>query len=156
MYMGGWHLNAESTIKTRCIKAGYMKRFFAGSIVLVMLLILGSCSGSKKTVEEEKVLNVLSNIQQSLENNASYEDFIELLGEAKSEIDILKSNGENSPCFIGAVDRCYAYYNTGGKAWKQKLTATDKARKQDMDLTLSVLQSRAALSIQMADNCFKN
>lgn len=133
-----------------------MKRFVASSIVLVMLFIWGSCSGPKKTIEEENVLIALSNIQRGLENNASYEEFIELLERAKIEIGILKANGNNRLCFTGAIDRCYAYYSTGGKAWKQKLTATDEARKQDMDLTLSVLQSHAALSIQVADNCFKN
>jgi len=133
-----------------------MKGFIVGSFVLVTLFILGSCSGPQKTVEEENVLMALSNIQQSLENNASYEHFIELLGQAEIQIDMLKSNSKNSACFMDAIKRCYAFYSTGGKAWKQKLTATDKARKQDMDLTLSVLQSRAALSLQMADNCYKN
>ena len=57
---------------------------------------------------------------------------------------------------MGAVDKCYSYYFTGGKAWKQKLESTDEARKNDMDLTISVLQSQAALSIQMANNCYKN
>ncbi len=133
-----------------------MKRLVAGGIVLVMLFIWGSCSGPKKTIEEENVLIALSSIQQGLENNASYEKFIELLEQAKIEIDILKGNSNNKPCFVGAVDRCYAFYSTGGKAWKQKLAATDEIRKQDMDLTLSVLQSRAALSIQVAGNCFKN
>ena len=131
-----------------------MKRFVASSIVLVTLFIWGSCSGPKKSIEEENVLVALSNIQQGLENNAGYEQFIELLGQASIEIDILKSNSKNSPCFMSAVDRCYAFYSTGKKAWKQKLTATDDTRKQDMDLTFSVLQSRAALSIQVADNCF--
>ena len=132
-----------------------MKRFIASSIVLVMLIIWGSCSGPKISVEEENVLIALSNIQQSLENNASYERFIELLEQAKIEIDILKSNSKNSPCFMNAIDRCYAFYSTGSKAWKQKMTAIDETRKQDMDLTFSVLQSRAALSIQVADNCYK-
>ena len=120
------------------------------------VLNLGSCSGPKKSVEEENVLASLSNIQRSLENNINYEQFIELLSQAKIEIDVLKSNSKNSQCFMGAVDKCYAYYTTGGKAWKQKLMTTDERRKQDMVLTMSVLQSRAALSIQMANNCYKN
>jgi hypothetical protein len=119
------------------------------------VFILWSCSGPKKSVEEEKVLSSLSNIQRSLENDISYEQFIDLVSQAKIEIDVLKSNGKNSQCFMGAVDKCYAYYATGGRAWQRKLTTTDEHRKQDMDLTLSVLQSRAALSIQIANNCYK-
>jgi hypothetical protein len=132
-----------------------MKRFMLSSVVLVAIFILGSCWGPKKSAQEENVLIALSNIQRSLENNVSYEQFIDLLNQAKIEIDILKSNTKKSPCFMGAVDKCYAFYHTGGKAWQQKMATNDEARKQDMDLTLSVLQSRAALSIQMADNCFK-
>lgn len=127
-------------------------------IGIVIMVILGSlsCSGPKISMEEEKVLAVLSNIQQQLESNASYEEFIKLLDQAKTEIDILKSNGEKKPCFMGEIDKCYAFYFTGGRAWRQKLDTSDEARKNDMDLTLSVLQSRAALSIQMASNCYEN
>jgi hypothetical protein len=150
-----------------------MKGFTVIGIALMTVFILGSCSGPKKSVEEEKVLSSLSNIQQSLENDISYEQFIDLVSQAKIEIDGLKSNGKNSQCFMGAVDKCYAYYGknsqcfmgavdkcyayytTGGRAWQQKLTASNEHRKLEMDLTFSVLQSRAALSIQMADNCFK-
>ena len=57
---------------------------------------------------------------------------------------------------MGAVDQCYAFYHTGGKAWQQKMNTADAARKHDMDLTLSVLQSRAALTIQMAGNCYQD
>jgi hypothetical protein len=127
-------------------------------IGFVLLLILGSisCSGPKISVEEETVLAALSNIQDSLERDVSYEQFIELLGQAKIEIDMLKSKTEYNACFMGAVDKCYAFYFTGAKAWRQKLETTDEARKNDMDLTFSVLQSRAALSIQLAANCYKN
>jgi hypothetical protein len=143
-------------MKLRCDMSGFRKGFKLSCIVLTTVFILGSCSGPKKSVEEENVLTSLSNIQRSLENDISYEQFIELLSQAKIKIDILKSNAKNSQCFMGAVDKCYAYYATGGRAWQQKLTTTDENRKQDMDLTLSVLQSRAALSIQIADNCYKN
>lgn len=156
IYVGGRHLKAVLAMKSRGDKAGFMNKFMVSIIVFMTVFILGSCSGPKISIEEEKVLAALSDIQRSLENNIGYEQFIELLNQAKIEIDILKSNSKNSQCFLGAVDKCYAYYATGGRAWKQKLTTTDEHRKQDMDLTLSVLQSRAALSIQMADNCYNN
>jgi len=132
-----------------------MKAYILKSLVFMIVFILGSCSAPKKSVEEENVLASLSNIQRSLENQISYEKFIELLNHAKAEIDKLNGTSENSQCFMGAVDKCYKYYATGGRAWERKLTATSELRKQDMDLTLSILQSRAALSIQMADNCYK-
>ena len=136
--------------------ASFMKRFTVAVLFLIVILICTSCWGPKKSIEEENVLSALSNIQNNLETNVSYEQFLGLLGRAKIEIDILKHNGKKNPCFMGAVDKCYAFYFIGGKAWEIKLEATDEARKSDMDLTLSVLQSQAALSIQMANNCYKN
>ena len=131
----------------RCTKIGFY---------LTVILICVSCWGPKKSLQEEKVLATLSHIQGNLETNISYQQYLELLTRAKIEIDLLKSSGKNNPCFMGAVDKCYSYYLTGGKAWKEKLEATDEARKNDMDLTMSVLHSQAALSIQMANNCYKN
>ena len=133
-----------------------MNRYIIVAFCLAVFLICASCWGPKKSIEEDKVLVTLSNIQGNLETNISYQKFLELLGKAKIEIDILKRSGKNNPCFMGAVDKCYAYYHTGGKAWKQKLETTDEARKNDMELTMSVLQSQAALSIQMANNCYDN
>jgi hypothetical protein len=127
-----------------------------GIVLFGVLVCGGSCSGPKISMEEENVLAALSNIQQGLEKNVSYEEFTELLNQAKIKIDRLKGNSENNPCFLGAVDQCYAFYHTGGKAWQQKMVATDEVRKNDMDLTLSVLQSRAALTIQLAGNCYED
>jgi len=66
-----------------------MKGFIASSIVLVTLFNWGSCLGPKQSVKEKNALIALSNIQQSLENNASYEHFIELLDQAKIEIALI-------------------------------------------------------------------
>jgi hypothetical protein len=133
-----------------------MNRCAIIAFCLAVILVCASCWEPEKSIEEEKVLATLSNIQGNLETSINYQQFLELLDRAKIEIDILKRSGKNNPCFMGAVDKCYAYYHTGAKAWKQKLEATDEARKNDMDLTISVLQSQAALSIQMANNCYKN
>ena len=132
-----------------------MKRLTIAVFLLAVFLAGTTCSSPRKSIEEEKALAALADIQSNLEASISYEDFIGLLDHAKIEIDLLKRNGNNNPCFMGAVERCYAYYLTGGKAWKKKLEATDEALKNDMDLTLSVLQSQAALSIQMANNCYQ-
>ncbi|MGD9279847.1 MAG: hypothetical protein PVF60_03100 [Desulfobacterales bacterium] len=133
-----------------------MKRCAKISLYLIVSLICVSCWAPKKSMEEEKVLATLSLIQGNLETSISYQQYLELLSRAKINIDILKNSGKNNPCFMRAVDKCYSYYLTGGKAWEQKLEATDEARKNDMDLTMSVLHSQAALSIQMANNCYKN
>ena len=71
-------------------------------VVLVGMLVCGwSCSGPKISVEEENVLAALSNIQQGLESNMSYDEFIQLLNQAKIEIDRLK----NDPKYIENIAR---------------------------------------------------
>jgi hypothetical protein len=151
-------LVAESSAKDeeRVYEAGFMKRFFIIGTVLTVILMSPSCSGLKKSPEEEKVLNALSFVQESLESNISYEQFVELLDQAKIEFDILRGDNEQNPCFMQAVEKCLASYTTSEKAWKRKMEATEDARRQDMDLTLSVMQSFAALSIQRANKCFEN
>ena len=133
-----------------------MKKCAVLGSVLILMLNSMACSGPNISMEEENVLAALSNIQQALESNVSYEEYIQLLDQAKREIDRLNISAENNVCFMGAVNKCYAFYDTGGKAWRQKMDTTDEARKNDMDLTLSVLQSRAALNIQLAGNCYNN
>lgn len=131
-----------------------MKRLNIAAFFLAVFFVWISCSGSQKSMEEERALAALSDIQKNFEGGMKYEQFIVLLDRAKIEIDMLKRNGKYNSCFMGAVERCYAYYLTGGKAWKKKMEATDETLKNDMDVTLSVLQSQAALSIQMATKCY--
>ena len=63
-----------------------MKKCAWIGIVLIVILYSMSCSGPKISMEEENVLSALSNIQQGLESNVSYEEFLELLDRAKIEI----------------------------------------------------------------------
>ena len=132
-----------------------MKNKILISTVIIAILICTSCWGPKKSPEEENLLNALSNIQRSLETEASYEQFTQLLSQLKTEFDILKSKKKKNPCFISSIDKCLASYATCAKAWEQKMQATDEIRRQDMALTLSVMQSFAALNLQRAHNCFK-
>ena len=121
---------------------------------MCMLMMIISCSGQQKTAEEKSVLNSLTRIQNSLEGDITYDNFVGLLNEAKLEVDRLKQSGENR-CFLSAVDKCYASYEIARKAWKQKLETDDDKRKQDMDMTFSFSLSFATLNIERANNCYK-
>jgi hypothetical protein len=122
---------------------------------LLAFQVLLSCSGPQKSVEEESVLNTLTNIQNSLEANISYDNYVELLKEAKIEVDRLRQSGQNSSCFVSAVDKCYASYEIARKAWKQKLETDNEQRKQDMEMTFAFSISFAALNIEKANKCYK-
>ena len=121
---------------------------------LCVLMMIVSCSGPQKSAEEENALNSLIRIQDSLEGNITYDNFVGMLNEAKLDLDRLKRSRENQ-CFISAVDKCYASYEIARKAWKQKMITDDAKRKQDMDMTFSFSISFASLNIEKANNCYK-
>ncbi|MEJ2101808.1 MAG: hypothetical protein P8X68_17825 [Desulfobacterales bacterium] len=132
-----------------------MKSRILIAMIFVAIFICTSCWGPKKSPEDENILNALSNIQRSLETETSYEQFIQMLAQVKMQINVLKSRKKNNPCFMSSLDKCIESYTTCAKAWEQKIQATNERRRQDMDLTLAVMQSFAALSLQRANNCFK-
>lgn len=123
--------------------------------VLMIWVMLISCSGPKKSTEEENVLNSLRNIQNKLEGNISYDELEALLKDAKPQLDRLKQSQNHNLCFISAVDKCYASYEIARKAWNQKLETDNEQRRQDMEMTFAFSKSFAALSIERADNCYK-
>ena len=121
---------------------------------LCVLMMIASCSGPQKSAEEENALNSLIRIQDSLEGNITYDNFVGMLNEAKLDVDRLKQSGKNK-CFISAVNKCYASYEIARKAWKQKLETDDAKREQDMDMTFSFSISFASLNIEKANNCYR-
>ena len=114
-------------------------------------MMIVSCSGPQKSTEEETALNSLIRIQDSLEENITYNSFVGLLSEAKLDLDRLEQSRENQ-CFRSAVNKCYASYEIARKAWKQKLDTDDAKRKQDMEMTFSFSISFASLNIEKANN----
>jgi hypothetical protein len=123
--------------------------------ILILCVIFTSCSGPKKSTEEENVLNSLRNIQNKLEANISYDELAALLRDTKPQVDRLKQSQNHNRCFISAVDKCYASYEIARKAWKQKQETPNEQRRQDMEMTFAFSKSFAALSIERADNCYK-
>ncbi len=123
--------------------------------IVFLVVILSSCFNPKKTTEEESVLNTLTQIQNSLEADISYDKYAGMLMEAKVQVDHLKQSENKNSCFVSAVDKCYASYEIAQKAWKQKLETDNEKRKQDMDMTFSFSISFAMLNIEKANSCYK-
>ncbi len=124
------------------------------SAIVIVSVLLISCSGPQKSTEEENVLTSLNDIQNSLEASISYDKYAELLVNTKMKLDQLKQSEQNNSCFMSAVEKSYASYEIARKAWKQKLAADDEKRKQDMDMTYSFSISFASLNIEKANNCY--
>lgn len=125
------------------------------AIMLVVFSVLTAGCSPRITSDEAKVLVALDEIQRGTESNIDYSGFVQLLNSAQAEIGSLKQNNDQNPCFLGAVDKCFAAYEIAGKAWKNKLSEKDASRKEDMDMTLSFSLSFAALNIEKANKCYK-
>ena len=123
--------------------------------IFFLVVILISCISAKKSTEEQNVLNTLTQIQNSLEADITYDRFAVMLTEAKIQVDGLKQSENYNSCFVSAVDKCYASYEIARKAWKQKLETDNEKRKQDMEMTFSFSISFATLNIEKANNCYK-
>ena len=122
--------------------------------IIVMSFAVPGCSPSI-TPEEAKVLVILDEIQRGVESNIDYAQFEQLLGTAKAEISTLELKSKTNPCFINAVNKCYASYEIARKAWKRKDEVTDAKRKEDMEMTLSFSLSFSALNIEKANKCYQ-
>ena len=127
--------------------------------VVVALLIsfsfLNSGCSPQMTPEEAKVLVVLDEIQRGVESNIDFKQFEQLLETAQAEIKILEQNSKKNPCFMSAVNRCYASYEIAKKAWKKKEEVKDEKRKEDMEMTLAFSLAFSALNIKKANKCYK-
>ena len=124
-------------------------------ILFGLLSALNTGCGPKITPQEAKVLVVLDEIQGAVDKDIEYDRFVQLLGTAKDELDMLRQSTKPNPCFLSAVEKCYASYDIARKAWQKKMEANDEKKKADMDMTLSFSLSFASINIQKANKCYK-
>ena len=130
-----------------------LPRFLA--VNLCLLILVGGCAHPKPSDEEEKTLAMFQAILKSLEGNVSPRTFNQLLGQAESNLSLLKQNPRTPPCFLNAMDKCYASYQIIGKALQKRLEPLGPKRKDDCDMALSFSSAFAALSLQRAMDCYK-
>ena len=127
----------------------------AAVLLLMVFSFLNSGCSPRITPEEAKMLVVLDEIQRGVESNVDFNRFEQLLNTAKAEINILEQNSEKNPCFMSAVNRCFASYEIARKAWKKRDTEKDVKRKEDMEMALSFSMSFSALNIEKANKCYQ-
>ncbi len=126
------------------------------ALLMVTAAVFISCSGPPKPIpEEEELMSALQKVQDGVEAKVSYEKFDKLLSAARQKLDALKSIEEKNACYFNAVDKCYASFSIGQKAWKLKEEAENEKRRIDMDTTLSFSLGFASVSLAKAGECFK-
>ena len=130
--------------------------FKAAVLVLLGLFsALNSSCSPKITPQEAKVLVALDEIQRGVEEKIEYNQFVQLLETAEAELDTLSRSTKPNPCFLSAVEKCYASYEIARKAWQKMMEAKDQSKKADMEMTLSFSLSFSSINIQKANNCYK-
>ena len=131
-----------------------MNRLAVLILMVIFYVPVTGCS-DKITPQEAKVLVALEAVQRGVEADIDYDKFVQLLMTAKAEIDMLKKKDSPNPCFLSAIDKCYASYEIARKAWDRKMTLQDEARKADMEMTLSFSMSFSAINIERANKCYE-
>jgi hypothetical protein len=123
-------------------------------LFLIAAMVVCGCSRPQPSAEEMKALALLKSVQGGIEANPSVAAFIQLLGQAESELTLLKQNPKTNACFLNALEKGYASCQIAGKAIQRKLETQDPVRKQDLDMTLGFSTAFAAVSIQRAVECY--
>ena len=125
-------------------------------LLIITAGLLFSCSSPPKPIpEEEELMSALQEVQDGVQAKVSFEKFDKLLSAAGKKLEELKKIDERNSCFYNAVDKCYASFSIGQKAWKLKEEAQDEKRRIDMDTTLSFSLGFASVSLAKAEECFK-
>jgi hypothetical protein len=124
------------------------------SVICLMVLAAG-CTRPQPTAEEEKALAMFRTVQQSLEASLAVDAFARLLAQTESQLRILKQSPNTSPCFVNALDKCFASYQIISKALQKKQGVLDDKRRQDIEMALSFSTAFAAISIHQAEDCYK-
>ncbi|MEE4263214.1 MAG: hypothetical protein V2I56_11025 [Desulfobacteraceae bacterium] len=127
----------------------------AAVLLLIIVSFLNSGCSPRITPQEAKVLVVLSEIQRGVESNIDFNQFEQLLHTAEAEVNILEQNSKKNPCFMSAVNRCFASYEIAKKAWKKRDAEKDVRIKEDMEMTLSFSLSFSRLNIEKANKCYQ-
>jgi hypothetical protein len=134
-----------------------MKKMISAAAMLAFILSAAlSCSGPPKPTEEEKAaMEAFERVRDGLESKFSYDQFERLLADAQSQIENLKKAEKKNPCFMSAITRSYASYETCKKASKLIEEEQDENRRIDLETTRSFMLGFASVSLSKAEECFK-
>lgn len=101
-----------------------------GHIILAMTLIsLFFISSAFAGAGEKDVLKALEKIKGAIEVNSSYNNYCDLLVDAKVEINIYGRKKTRNECFFNAVDECFKNYETFKTHWGNLMDAEVKIPK---------------------------
>ena len=134
-----------------------MKKIVSVTAMLAFsVLAFGSCSGPPQPTEEEKsAMEAFGKMQQAVASKVTYDQFAALLADAQIKIEDLKKAEKQNSCFMSAINRSYASYETCLKATKFIEEATDENRRIDLETTRSFMIGFASVSLSKAEGCFK-
>ena len=121
----------------------------------LLVLVMG-CWPPQPTAEEQKALSLFQAVQQSLDQNPSLEALNGMLGQAESQLNLLKHPPKAPACFVSALDKCLASYQIIGQGLIQKRGLLDNKRREEVDMALSFTTAFAAVSLKRAMDCYNH
>ena len=134
-----------------------MKKIVSVFAMLAFILSASfSCSGPPKPSQEEmEAIEAFEKVRDGLSSTVTYDRFVTLLADAQVKIENLKKAEKQNPCFMSAITKSYASYETCKKASKMIEESTDERRKADLMTTRSFMMGFASVSLSKAEECFK-
>ena len=107
-----------------------MKRL-SGMMVLALVMLMALTSFA--TAGEKDVLKALEKIKGAVEAGVTYQRYVELVADAKVEINMFKRGGKTNECFIEAVEASYLLYNWAATNWQMKIDFESLASEFSID-----------------------
>ena len=134
-----------------------MKKIVCTAAMIAFALSVSvSCSGPPQpTAEEKATMEAFEKVRNGMQSKVSYDQFEKLLINAQNQIENLKKAEKKNQCFMSAIKRSYASYETCKKASKAIEEATDENRKIDLETTRSCMLGFASVCLSKSGECFK-
>lgn len=133
------------------------KSFSAAALFAAVLITCLSCSSAppQPTIEEQETIEAFVRLRDQVGSTVTYDQFGTLMAEAKTKIEKLKNAEKKNECFVSAINRSYASYETCQKATLVIEQTKDETRRIDLETTRAFMIGYAAVSLSKAQECFK-
>lgn len=125
--------------------------------LIVLFLIIFLISYSSVFAGQKDVLKAMEKLKSSVEVGIAYNEYCQLLVDAKTEINILKKSGNENKCFMEAVEKSYQLYDLAKGYWKLMLDAerfSNDFRRDGRKKSSSAEETK--LSFEISNSLLKN
>lgn len=101
--------------------------------LIILFVIIFFASYASVFADQKDVLKAMEKLKSSVEVGIAYNEYCQLLVDAKTEINIFKRSGKENKCFIEAIEKSYQLYDLAKDYWKLMMDAESFGNKFSRD-----------------------